>query len=131
MTKVLGGVASDDYKIARDKFWELALETDEFKQSDFESEFNKLVAFVECAETESNTDAIEGALAWLRQIYERREKWAYRYTWSYFTAGANSSQRAEAVHSALKVGVDQTHLLVDLIKYVEKYEEIKEIRNEL
>jgi hypothetical protein len=35
------------------------------------------------------------------------------------------------VHSALKVGVDQTLLLVDLIKYVEKYEEIKEIRNEL
>ncbi|KAJ1641088.1 hypothetical protein T492DRAFT_831556 [Pavlovales sp. CCMP2436] len=62
-----------------------------------------------------------GALAWLRKIYERREKWAYRYTWSYFTAGANSSQ----------VGVDQTLLLVDLIKYVEKYEEIKEIRNEL
>ncbi|KAJ1623148.1 hypothetical protein T492DRAFT_1148697, partial [Pavlovales sp. CCMP2436] len=54
-------------------------------------------------------------------IYERREKWAYRYTWSYFTADANSSQ----------VGVDQTLLLVDLIKYVEKYEEIEEIRNEL
>mmetsp|Transcript_29231 Transcript_29231/g.73393 ORF Transcript_29231/g.73393 Transcript_29231/m.73393 type:complete len:82 (+) Transcript_29231:865-1110(+) len=49
MTKVLGGVASDDYKIARDKFWELALETDEFKQCDFESEFEKLVTFVECS----------------------------------------------------------------------------------
>jgi len=58
MTKVLGGVASDDYKIARDKFWELALETDEFKQCDFESEFEKLVTFVECAETDDNADAI-------------------------------------------------------------------------
>ncbi|KAJ1638156.1 hypothetical protein T492DRAFT_243016 [Pavlovales sp. CCMP2436] len=78
-----------------------------------------------------------GALAWLKNCYERREKWAYRYTWAYrhtwkcFTAGSNSTQRAEAVHSALKIGVDQTHLLVELIKYVEKYEEIKEIRNEL
>jgi hypothetical protein len=27
--------------------------------------------------------------------------------------------------------VDQKHLLVDLIKYVENYEKIKEIRNEL
>jgi hypothetical protein len=60
VAKCLGGPKSDEYKTARDAFWQLALETDEFKQSDFESEFNKLVAFVESAETESNTDAIEG-----------------------------------------------------------------------
>ena len=47
-------------------------------------------------------------------VYNLRKKWAYRYTWRYFTMGCNSTQRGEGVFKEIKSKVRPGGLLVHL-----------------
>jgi hypothetical protein len=47
--------------------------------------------FVESARTEPNEKAIETALEGLSKANERKERWAYRYTWGTYGAGQNTT----------------------------------------
>ena len=48
-----------------------------------------------------NSKERSNALVWLATLGDRAEKWAYRHTWQYLTLDVHSTQRAEAIHSAL------------------------------
>ena len=69
---------------------------------------------------------------------EKGQKFAYRFGWDYFSAGAQSTQRSEAIHSALsnffRKTSKMTELVVSLDEYVEnkcKQKDIKSPREEL
>ena len=52
---------------------------------------------------------------------DRKEQWAARWTWEHLTLGVHSTQRAEAVHSAIKHFLTSHTLLVDLATKIENY----------
>jgi len=54
-----------------------------------------------------------------------------RYTWAYFTFGAHSTQRAEAIHSALKRILHANMLLTQLVEALIMYSEVKEFKVEM
>lgn len=41
-------------------------------------------------------------LKWLESLRARKEQWAACYTWRHRTFGIHSTQRAEAIHSAIR-----------------------------
>jgi hypothetical protein len=78
-----------------DVFWKIAKETDELSRDTFDAEFNVLVAAVQGLVLDPDSEKWKkraSALIWLESLRERKEKWAYRYTWAQLTLGANSSQ---------------------------------------
>ena len=44
----------------------------------------------------------DAGLSFLQKLFDNRRKWAACYTWNHTTWGVNSTQRAEAIHSAIK-----------------------------
>ena len=58
-------------------------------------------------------------MAWLSVLYEKSERWAYRFTKQHFTAGAFATQRSEAMHSSLKLLInDARNNISDCVKLV-------------
>jgi hypothetical protein len=116
-------VSREDWRTINNKFWLLAKETDarsaekepieqteatESALPTFADEYKALVnAVKESAVHRLGNEAhpkLQNALRWLNEtLFKKREKWAYRYTWSIFTGGCHSTQRAEAIHAAIKV----------------------------
>ena len=67
-------------------------------------------------------DTQVAALAWLDDLYRKRKKWAAAWTWSFRTWGIHSTQRSEAIHSAVKsrkslANMVVTKLVQGLVKY--------------
>ncbi|MEM8647459.1 MAG: hypothetical protein AAGF86_14090 [Pseudomonadota bacterium] len=82
-----------DYKVVLDAFWRLAKETDERTANDdsFNEEFDQIVSFVEVSGAAEKT--VTDAVDWLNtKLRDRKEMWAARYTWAYFTFGAHSTE---------------------------------------
>jgi hypothetical protein len=44
---------------------------------------------------------MKNGLAWLENLKKRKEQWAACFTWQHVTFGVHSTQRAEAIHSAI------------------------------
>jgi hypothetical protein len=65
----------------------------------FEEGWKELFDLVDEKAHGSTKDA---GLRFLRSLYASRHKWAACFTWSRITWGLNSTQRAEAIHSAIK-----------------------------
>ena len=65
----------------------------------FDSAWQKMF---DLAEREAVGSTKTSGLDFLRKLYRLRYKWAACFTWRLFTGGVNSTQRAEATHSALK-----------------------------
>jgi len=61
---------------------------------------------------------------------ERREQWAARYTWAYFTAGIHSTQRSEAIHSAVAGWCTNNSLFTELVQQLDKYASQKTLEDE-
>lgn len=77
------------------RFWHIAKETDVRSRDTFDAEFDPLIEALADLDIEPDTDKWkkrESAIAWLESLRTRRERWAYRFTWSEQTLGANSSQ---------------------------------------
>ena len=89
-------------------FWKLAKNSDDRSLPSFEAEWSALTKMVENFAatgnyTISSPDKVELAMRWLKTtLYDKREQWAYRWTWSVFTAGCHASQRSESLHAAIK-----------------------------
>ena len=78
-------------------------------------------AFTEHVETVCSGSTKGDALVWLESLYARRAKWMATLTWSITSWGVHSTQRAEAIHSALKSrklkNASCVTLLQELIEY--------------
>lgn len=106
-------------------FWAFLLKTDRDTIESFDAEWDELRELL--VETASATeDVIHHALTYLGggehdeggsfSIFDLKSKWAYRFTWSTFTLGANSTQRGEGVFSLIKARVRPGSLLTQLYK---------------
>jgi hypothetical protein len=110
-------VSHEDWNVINKAFWNLAKETDQRSQHTFDAEYEEFVTMVEKAamlrcNADKRVKLVENALTWLRIcLYEKRHMWAYRFTWRHFTAGCHSTQRAESIHSAIKVSYSNIHFM--------------------
>ena len=132
-----GIVGKEWFNINR-RFWKLAKETDSRSIETFEAEFASLEEAIRAATVSSghsvnSVDKVELAKKWLRnRLYERREQWAYRWTWNYFTVGCHATQRSEAIHSALKKILTSSNFsLVQLFTVLSDYQANKDFFGDL
>ena len=85
----------------------------------FDEYWDKMVALVK--EHASGT-TVDLAITWLLKLYSIRQKWAACFTWAVLTWGLHSTQRGEAIHSAIKrrralVGFHMVRLVEKLTEY--------------
>lgn len=102
------GIVGKEWHAINSAFWKLAKETDVRSVNTFDAEFKTLENLIREATATSghlvaNPKKVDLAMTWLSgRFYEKREQWAYRWTWSSFTVGCHSTQRSESIHSAIK-----------------------------
>lgn len=132
-----GIVGNEWFKINR-QFWRLAKETDLRSVDKFDAEFKLLEAAIVAATTSSghaanNSEIVELALDWLRDVlYNKREQWAYRWTWSSFTVGCHSTQRSESIHAAIKKVLTSSNFsLVQLFTILTRYQSDRDFFGDL
>ena len=100
-------------------FWSIAQKADKGAQDDFDDEWDHLVEFVR--KNSSVSTSQEGALKWLAELGQRAYKFVTRFTWEYPTYGIQSSQRSEAINSAIKLWVKPNMRVVELVETIERY----------
>jgi hypothetical protein len=110
-TNIKSIISKADFTDAIRKFWKLAKKTDARSHDTFDSEFRDMVGFIKDSATRISMDLrspveVRKAITWLEtDLYEKRYQWAYRFTCRYFTAGCQSTQRSESIHSVIKVTI--------------------------
>jgi hypothetical protein len=108
-------------------WWTLCLRSDTSSVASFDSEWDALVAPIRAGPP---SEARMAALAWLDSLYQRREKWAARFTWLTLTLAIHSTQRGEAVHSALERFCAASMLLIVLLQRLDEYGKSVDVRAE-
>jgi hypothetical protein len=78
-------------------FWKLAKYSDARFDADTE-----WAAFQVCVFQHASGPTVGNVKLWLENLYMRKAQWMAVYTWAYATLGVHSTQRAEAIHSAIK-----------------------------
>ncbi|KAJ1450147.1 hypothetical protein M885DRAFT_571637 [Pelagophyceae sp. CCMP2097] len=91
------------FRKAGSLFWCLVKDSDVSATDTFDAEWDMLVKFVE-AEVAGRTGVktLKNALAWLNLLYKKRRLFAARWVVSHRTFLIYSTQRIEAVHSAIQ-----------------------------
>jgi hypothetical protein len=103
----------------RSLWWKIAKQSDESSRATFDTEWAALGAVI--AESTASGTSKETAHTWLAKMAADREHWAYRWTWGYVTLGLHSTQRIEAVHSAIAHFLHANTLLTNLLPQLESY----------
>ena len=96
----LFGSDKDAWRAFVNLFWRIAKRSDMRTIPRFEAEWAELTALASASTGAANTVRTL-ALGWLKQLGERAPKWAARWTYAHLTLDIHSTQRAEAIHSAL------------------------------
>lgn len=107
------------------KWWRICKDSSLLSQQTFDNEWDELIQILPTI-PEDKPDSLKSrqkALAWLETLKDKKERWAARYTWQFFTAGVHSTQRAESVHSNIKRFLGATSLLVVLADSLMKHSE--------
>ena len=85
----------------------------------FETEWKRLMDVVQ---TEGSGSTKEKGVAFLDRLYAKRFAWAACFTWSSVTWGINSTQRSEAIHSAIKKRKNLANFMMTrIIEFMIKY----------
>jgi uncharacterized membrane protein YgcG len=100
-------------------WWRLAQETDATARDTWDADWAELTAAVTADVADSPARA--AALTWLAELAARREAWAARWTWQYFTSGCDATQRTEAVNNAVKGYLSASMLLTNLVAKIDDY----------
>jgi hypothetical protein len=114
-----GGGNAAGWKTFSNLWWRIAQETDEAARETWESDWAVLIACI--TRDVAASEAREAALSWLADMAAHRKTWAARWTWSYFTAGCDATQRTEGVNSAVKGYTRASMLLVDFVEAMDAY----------
>ena len=111
----------EHWRAVHSAWWNLAKETDVRRVETFDAEWEAFVTLVQttsCVREETTAAQVK----WLEDtMYTKRHKWAARFTWSTTTWGVHSTQRAEALHSAIKRFLRAHMLLVTLVRALVQY----------
>ena len=96
-------------------FWRTGKDSDKRAIPRWRADWTVIVVyFTDNANGSDGDEKREKAIKWLNLLGDRAECFAYRFTWRHFTAGVNSTQRAEAKNSGLRKSVISSH--VSLLK---------------
>ena len=117
----------DAWREASNVFWLLAKRAD-YSDQQVMSRINELVALLK---SKGSGSTKVNAIKWLESTLGgvRVRQWAASYTWSIFTAGAHSTQRAEGIHAAVKNYTHANHSLLELHEVLSTYSSQRELRN--
>ena len=103
-------------------FWRIAKETDSNSVSAWDEDWASLNEFLDASGASS--DSISRGKRWLAGLGERRTQWAARWTWGHLTYLIHSTQRSEAINSAVKKKkVSARSNIKDLVKGLVDYNE--------
>ena len=110
----------ENWKKVLNKFWQIAKKRDYDSINTFDKEWDQLIQYVQANSCDSERK--EHEIQWLENLGERSKQWAARFVFQHCTFGMHSSQRSEAIHSAIKKNVTKAnHLLVACIQAMEEY----------
>ena len=108
-------------------WWAICMRSDTSCIGSFDNEWAALLAPIRNGPP---SDERTAALDWLESLYQRRKQWAARFTWGTLTLAIHSSQRGEAVHSALDRFCSASMLLTNLLERLDAYGENVDVRAE-
>ena len=111
------------WRAVHSEWWRICKESDCRSIDSFETEWR---AFNDLVEQNIGTVADERrakCLAWIARMGAKAKLWAARWTWANLTHGIHSTQRAEAVHSAIKRFLTASTMLTELVAQLDTYNE--------
>ena len=108
------------------KWWSICLCTDTSSVSRFDAEWQELLALLDASAADAKT--VNEARTWLATLNARRKQWAARWCWAVLTLGVHSTQRAEAVHSAVAQFLSASMLLTALLDKLDSYTDSVDVR---
>jgi hypothetical protein len=108
-------------------WWTICMRSDTSCTGSFDSEWAALLSPIRNGPP---SDGRTAALDWLDSLYQRRKQWAARFTWAMLTLAIHSSQRGEAVHSAVDRFCSASMLLTNLLERLDAYGENVDVRAE-
>lgn len=106
-----------------DTFWKIAKRTDIRSVPAFAEEWSELTRLVPQSAARSASKELAQAIEWLRSLGTRAPKWASRWTWQRLTLMVHSTQRAEAIHSALAHIISSADNVSKLLEKLEAFGE--------
>ena len=115
------------------KFWRICLQTDERTKDTILQDLADLETIMinEC-NIEDDADKPHAGLKWLRETLTLKYKqWAARFTWSFLTHGAHSSQRAESIHRAVKRRIHRGLRVTELVAFLVEYNKTSRDKKEI
>ena len=113
-----------------DLWWRLCKTSDECERACFDDKFDALVSLIQ---TNANaTDAkLNKQLTWLSSLHSRKEQWAACYTWKHRTYGIHSTQRAEAIHSAISQFCSKGSTILGITMDLEQMADMHTLKNNM
>jgi hypothetical protein len=109
----------ENWREVATNFWRVTKETDERSVLDFQKDWSDMISLVKKTATKGAN--VDKAVAWLEGLGKIAQKWVARYTWATLTYGIHSTQRAEAIHSAIKKWLRASTSLRSLVAYLVQY----------
>ena len=98
------------------KWWAICKRQDLHSIESFDREWDELLGIV------NNSNLNGQSIPWLQSLYDKRRKWAVRWTWQFHTRGIISTQRSESVHFAIKGFLTAHTLLTELVAKLDQYQ---------
>ena len=124
------GGDDNSWRTIGDLWWRLCKTSDEGERACFDEKFNTLVTMVK-EHAVAKDDKVNKQLNWLSSLLSRKEQWAACYTWKHKTFGIHSTQRAEAIHSAIAVFCSKGSSIVDITKDLEQMADEHTLKNKM
>jgi hypothetical protein len=90
----------DEWSEAQNLFWKMAKNTDQSYESELILDLEKLRTIIDTCGN-STALATNDKSNWYKKLVQNKERWAGVYTYKYFNAGLASTQRVEAINSAV------------------------------
>ena len=119
----LFGSSIAEWRAVLHEFWRIAKQSDLQSLDTFDSEWAAWVALIRDGAS-AEDEKVEKGIQWMEsRLRVNKHKWALRYTWQQMTCGIHSSQRAESIHSVIKIFHRQSALVTDLVRHLESENE--------
>ncbi|KAJ1631255.1 hypothetical protein T492DRAFT_996589 [Pavlovales sp. CCMP2436] len=109
------------------RFWRIAKLSDICTRENFATEWAELTTLAQ-ASTHCDEKTRTLAFEWLRVLGTRSERYCARWTWAHLTLDVHSTQRAEAIHSALCEIISASDKLAKLLEKLSEFEKIRFVR---
>jgi hypothetical protein len=104
-------------------WWKLCKNSDTLAKDSFGTSWARIVDFFK--EHVPDSDNRTKKLKWLAGLAAKKEQWAACWTWAFCTYGVHSTQRIEALHSAINVWCNKSMLLTELFDELESREAMR------